>query len=876
MKLRVTTACTLPRKGGHSSRFRLALCAGVFLTAGFLAAVSLRAEVPPAANWISNPSFEEGEDNDPVDWAFFRQHEKIKGTSDASSARSGIRGVAIKGESGLSFGRWITAYRIPLEPGTKYRVSFWYRGSGAEVYLVAQAAQMASSGDITFDLNDTIDIPVAKPAPAANWTFVDVEITSPDYAASAQLCLSGSGGESCAFDDVSLERLGLTLLSPRVPQVVPAGTDVVLKVNAPDFRAAEEGSVTWTTGPGTVLKGVAKNNADGTWDLTVTAQTDADLSVEASGGATPLKLTIPKFFRVFTPGADKLFAFAAITDAHFYRPGTNERNTIFARVASTLNALDPLFVISLGDQMENHNGQRDEEKKWICEAVKEQLGRLALPVFNLAGNHEVDRNYEGVGTRWYHEKYRGQPRNWSFRVGKTLFAGIDVTTPGVATREHGAGFLDPEQDAWFESLLSAPREAPPIIAAHISPFNEWTSRPDRDRFLSLLLGKKAGILLTGHTHYTDDLAVTNGQTAPPWPATEALTTPAQVQAALNSPGKTTILTTTTVSSFMLGTQKTQGFRYLLVKDGKIAWQAVLPSSLEVTRTEPSPGTVTFNIKAGADMGVIGLPLRAKFQGPETVSAQVGGNTVPCTTERLADGATLAFAQADVAAGATVSATFTYIDNFATTIPAAPRVTVDSATSVTLSWADNFVSNTSYRARFSTDGLNWTTFDAGADATSFTFTGLVPGTAYQFQVRAEKSTAPAQTGLWSGALTATPSAANSWVRQHFGSNEPSGISAWNADPDGDGMSNLMEYALGYGPTDSSDCSWPTAGRSGSRLSLTFTPEVVSGLTYIVEASSDLSKWSPINITGNLTPGAEYTHTDAAVSGQRFLRLKVTSP
>ncbi len=599
------------------------------------------------ANWISNPSFEEGDENDPVDWAYFLQHEKTTGLSDKSSARSGARGASIQGAGGLSYGRWITPYKIALEPGAKYRVSFWYRGKGGEVYLAGHAAQLTPSGNLTLNLSKKLKIPVAKPPAATDWTFVEKEISAPGYPAWAQLCLSGSGRDGCAFDDIFFERAGLTLLEPRIPQIVPEGAEIALKVNAPELRQAAASTVTWKAGPSATIKSAQKNESDGTWTVTIAATASGDLNLEAAAAGTkPLKLAAPKFLRVFPAGTDKLFAFAAITDAHFYQPGENERNEKFARVAATLNALDPLFVLSLGDQMEIHNGLRDEENKWICEAVKQQLGTLSAPVFTVAGNHEIDRTYEGAGTRWYHEKFLGQPRFWSFRVGKNLFAGVDVTTPSIATREHGASFLDPQQDAWLEALLSEPREGPVILTGHISPFNDWTALPDRDRFLSLLLGKKTDLYLCGHTHYTDNAAVPNGQTAPPWPKPEKLDSPAKVSAALQDPNKTAILTTTTACSFPLGDEKTSGFRYLLVKDGKIAWQDVLPITLSVERAEPSPNTVKFTVKNGADKPIAGLPLLARLPAGK-VAATVDGQAAATESQALGPAGQLALLQLDI-------------------------------------------------------------------------------------------------------------------------------------------------------------------------------------------------------------------------------------
>lgn len=605
-------------------RVRLVLLLGLVL-AGRPVASAQTAAPPRAANWISNPSFEEGEDNDPVDWAYFLQHEKTTGLADKSAAHTGKRGVSVQGAGGLSFGRWITPYRIPLEPKAKYRVSFWYRGKGADVYLEGHAAELSESGKLTVDLTKKVKIPVAKPAPAAEWTYVEKEIVAPGFPAWVQLCLTGSGRDACAFDDIAIERPGLTLVEPRVPQIVPEGAEITLKLSAPELRNAAENAVTWKVGAGATFKEARKNADDGTWTIKLAVTSDGNLELEAAvAGAQPLKLAVPKFLRVFPAGAEKLFTFAAITDAHFYAPGANERNDKFTRVAGTLNALDPLFVISLGDQMEIHNGLRDEENKLICEAVRQQLGTLSMPVFTMAGNHDIDRTYEGTGTRWYHEKYLGQPRYWSFRVGKNLFAGMDVTSPGMATREHGASFVDPEQDAWLEALLNEPREAPVTLAGHISPFNDWGSSPDRDRFLSLLLGKKAGVYLCGHTHYTDDATVPNGQTAPPWPKPEKLDTPEKATAALQDPNKTTFLTTTTVCSFPLGDKKAYGYRYLLVNDGKIVWQDVLPPSLSVERSEPSPGTVKFKVTNGADKPVAGLPVVVSMPAGKSASVTIDG------------------------------------------------------------------------------------------------------------------------------------------------------------------------------------------------------------------------------------------------------------
>jgi hypothetical protein len=118
---------------------------------------------------------------------------------------------------------------------------------------------------------------------------------------------------------------------------------------------------------------------------------------------------------------------------------------------------------------------------------------------------------------------------------------------------------------------------------------------------------------------------------------------------------------------------------------------------------------------------------------------------------------------------------------------------------------------------------------------------------------------------------------SWIS---GYPEVGDLTAATDDPDADGLPNLVEYALGGDPSDQSYPSdHPAVGVSAeSHLTLTFTPQRVDGLTYIIEASSDLSDWSDTSdITSQLTPGTPHTHTDSsAVTTRRFLRLKVSAP
>ena len=213
------------------------------LLTALLVSAATAMDAPEAANWISNPSFETGTQEAPVDWVYFNEHQATEGRWGAEHARTGKNGVAFTGLGGMSFGRWTTPYRIPLEPGAKYRVSFWYRGSGAHVYVIGQSASLSPAGVLTMDMTKRFKTTISKPADAKDWTQVNGEFTAPGYATWAQLCLSGSERRTCSFDDIALYRIGLVLVSPGSPLVVPSGSKSPVTVYSEELRDADNGAV---------------------------------------------------------------------------------------------------------------------------------------------------------------------------------------------------------------------------------------------------------------------------------------------------------------------------------------------------------------------------------------------------------------------------------------------------------------------------------------------------------------------------------------------------------------------------------------------------------------------------------------------------------
>lgn len=86
----------------------------------------------------------------------------------------------------------------------------------------------------------------------------------------------------------------------------------------------------------------------------------------------------------------------------------------------------------------------------------------------------------------------------------------------------------------------------------------------------------------------------------------------------------------------------------------------------------------------------------------------------------------------------------------------------------------------------------------------------------------------------------------WRKEHFGTESGDGMAADDADPDGDGWSNLVEYATLMSPVDAQG-SVSEPGRSADgRLTLSFERRWEPDVSYIVQATGDLSKgvWSDI--------------------------------
>lgn len=104
--------------------------------------------------------------------------------------------------------------------------------------------------------------------------------------------------------------------------------------------------------------------------------------------------------------------------------------------------------------------------------------------------------------------------------------------------------------------------------------------------------------------------------------------------------------------------------------------------------------------------------------------------------------------------------------------------------------------------------------------------------------------------------------------------PANLRGPNDDPDGDGVPNLLEYALALNPAGADAASLPQAMTASSRLTMTYE-RARTDVTYVVETSTDLLNWTATGVDQGAPDGDGITTASVAMAGSaQFLRLRVT--
>ena len=165
------------------------------------------------------------------------------------------------------------------------------------------------------------------------------------------------------------------------------------------------------------------------------------------------------------------------------------------------------------------------------------------------------------------------------------------------------------------------------------------------------------------------------------------------------------------------------------------------------------------------------------------------------------------------------------------------------------------------------------------APNYTDGGRDNGTTCHYVVSALKGIAESGDSAEASATPVIPlTPIESWRLTHFGSSANDGASADSADNDGDGLANLIEYALGSAPDIATEAPYQPLV-SEDVLQLVFERVADPSLVYAVEASSDLVEWTVVwASTGpDNTEGVVIVPDNSSLSAspRRFLRLRVST-
>ena len=232
----------------------------------------------------------------------------------------------------------------------------------------------------------------------------------------------------------------------------------------------------------------------------------------------------------------------------------------------------------------------------------------------------------------------------------------------------------------------------------------------------------------------------------------------------------------------------------------------------------------------------------------------------------------------------VAFAFNFEPSVAPTAPTGLAATATSESTISLTWNDNDNTETAYRVERSlTTATGFVTIaNLPANSESYTDNGLSQETQYFYRVVAIDALGEA---VSNEANATTLDMIQAWRYAHFTDPANSGDGENTADPDGDGLANLVEYAIGTDPNDPLGAQGATAGPTvqivedgGSQyLQLTVNRlENKADLIYTVQMGDDIDGWADATVTVGDTPTQLVVRGADAVLGntKQFARLKVT--
>lgn len=177
-----------------------------------------------------------------------------------------------------------------------------------------------------------------------------------------------------------------------------------------------------------------------------------------------------------------------------------------------------------------------------------------------------------------------------------------------------------------------------------------------------------------------------------------------------------------------------------------------------------------------------------------------------------------------------------------------------------------------------------TIPAGSDSATVTITPIADDVAEGDRTAALTLTASTSYNLAlaiSSSVTIHDKPADAWRVEEFGANANDPAAADAADWDGDGIANLLEFALDLDPKVSTTDSLPQTQIEAAHLTLAYVANADAiDVNYIVEASTDLVSWSstdvePVTVPDPNPPGLQTFRYKFSINEvpKAYLRLRV---
>jgi N-acetylneuraminic acid mutarotase len=226
-------------------------------------------------------------------------------------------------------------------------------------------------------------------------------------------------------------------------------------------------------------------------------------------------------------------------------------------------------------------------------------------------------------------------------------------------------------------------------------------------------------------------------------------------------------------------------------------------------------------------------------------------------------------------------------------PAAPSglsATAVSTTQINLTWNDNSTNEQGFQIEQSLDSIAFSPIVVTtSNVTTYVVTNLNPAIRYYFRVLAFNGAGNSPYSNTNYATTQTPWA--QWLQSKFTSQQLTNpaVSGPSADPDGDGLPNMVEYALNREPLSPDGAAPSVAGiepiLTSSFLTLTYTCNIAAiDVEFGANVSSDLTTWfsgtnvvtGPIPVATNAGTLTEKfrANTPVASALSQFMQFQVT--